>query len=104
MDKKTLDGIKKLPFEDALAKLEKMVGKMESGNLPLEEMMKKFEEGQLLASICNEKLKIAEKKIETLKKRTEGDPQWEPYDITESQTRNAPTSNNSEQAGDDLLF
>ena len=78
---------------------------MESGNLPLEDMMQKFEEGQALASICSDKLKVAEKKIETLKKKTEGEPQWDSYDKDESQTRNAPSDNNAEPEGEeDLLF
>ena len=60
---------KELSFEEALVKLEASVTKMESGNLPLEDMMKAFEEGQTLAAICAKKLQAVEKKIEILKKK-----------------------------------
>ena len=39
-------------FEDALNKLEDIVDKFESGQLSLDEMMKKYEEGSELAKIC----------------------------------------------------
>jgi len=56
----------KLNFEDALAKLEKIVARMEEGNSPLEDMMKDFEEANKLAELCSSKLKEIEGKIEIL--------------------------------------
>ncbi len=41
-----------LKFEDCLARLEQIVGRLESGNLPLEESLKIFEEGVGLARSC----------------------------------------------------
>ncbi len=93
----------KLKFEEALGQLEKIVDDLESGDLSLDLAMKKYEEGQVLSSICGEKLKMAEKKIETLKKKCDNTPEWEPYDKDESQTRNAPADNSSE-TDEDLLF
>ena len=81
-----------LSFEDALARLETCVTTMESGNLPLEEMMKGFEEGQTLAAICSQKLKNVEQKIEILKKKTSAAPEWEEFSNTPAQTRNAPAA------------
>jgi exodeoxyribonuclease VII small subunit len=103
MDKSKIEKLQKLPFEDALEKLENTVGEMENGNLPLEEMMKRYEEGQALAEICGQKLKSAEKKIEKLKKKSDDSPEWEHYDKEESQMRNAPSDDNSDTE-DDLLF
>ena len=91
MDKKQMEELRKLPFEQALELLEGIVSKMESGNLPLEDMMKTFEEGQFLASVCGEKLKAVEKKIEVLKKNADGQTSWESFEETGEALRNAPT-------------
>jgi len=55
-------------FEDALNKLEKIVSKLEEGDIPLEESLKLFEEGIRLSQFCNQKLDEAEKKVEILLK------------------------------------
>ena len=108
----TKEKLDKLSFEDALARLEACVTTMESGNLPLEEMMKGFEEGQTLAAICAKKLKNVEKKIEILKSKTSGEPEWEDFSDTPAQTRNAPVTPqqtaqpipSADINDDDLLF
>lgn len=61
----------KLSFEDALAKLEAIVESMESGEVPLAELLAKFEEGNKLLKVCETRLKDAEMKIEQLKKQGE---------------------------------
>lgn len=53
-------------FEKALARLETIVEEMESGSLSLEDMMKRFEEGQALVKLCAGKLNQVEKRIEIL--------------------------------------
>ncbi|MGQ9509207.1 MAG: exodeoxyribonuclease VII small subunit [Thermodesulfobacteriota bacterium] len=55
-------------FEDALKKLEKIVLRLEEGEIPLEESLKLFEEGIRLSRFCNQKLEEAEKKVEILMK------------------------------------
>ena len=52
-----------------MEKLEKTVQELESGNLNLEDSIKKFEEGMELAKRCNEMLEEAEKKITVLIKK-----------------------------------
>lgn len=51
-------------FEDSLRKLEKLVGEMESGELPLDEMMKRFEEGRKLVAFCTTELEAIRQRIE----------------------------------------
>ena len=63
-----------LKFEAALERLEKIVSQMESGELHLEETLKRYEEGVGLARFCSEKLNEVQKKIELLKKNADG--QW----------------------------
>src|SRR5271157_1158774 len=58
----------KLPFESALSKLETIVESMESGEVPLADLLAKFEEGNNLLKHCEARLKEAELKIEQLKK------------------------------------
>ena len=62
----------KLTFETALSKLETIVESMESGQVPLAELLAKFEEGNKLLKICEARLKDAEMKIEQLKKQKDG--------------------------------
>lgn len=59
----------KLTFEAALTKLESIVESMESGQVPLAELLAKFEEGNKLLQVCEARLKDAEMKIEQLKKQ-----------------------------------
>ncbi len=61
-----------LKFEKALERLEKIVEDLESGNMPLEDALKKYEEGVKLCRICTQKLSQAETKIETLTKSLNG--------------------------------
>ena len=49
-----------MPFDEALKKLETIVESMETGDLPLETMLARFEEGTRLSKICQGKLAEAE--------------------------------------------
>jgi exodeoxyribonuclease VII small subunit len=59
---------KKFNLEKALADLEELVEELESGDLPLEKAMKKFEDGIKLTRGCQAALKEAEQKVEILLK------------------------------------
>ena len=61
-----------MPFEEALKKLETIVEAMESDDLPLETLIKRYEEGVRLAQICQAKLAEAELKIQQLEKDAAG--------------------------------
>ena len=69
-----------MPFEDALKKLEAVVEAMESEDLPLETMIKRYKEGVRLVQICQAKLAEAEVKIQQLEKDAEGDITLKPFD------------------------
>ncbi len=53
-------------FEQAMARLEAIVGELEKGDLPLDESLKIFEEGIRLSKNCLKVLEEAEKKVEVL--------------------------------------
>ena len=70
----------KLSFEAALGKLETIVESMESGEVPLAELLAKFEEGTKLLKLCESRLKDAELKIEQLKKQKDGTVAFEKFE------------------------
>lgn len=62
---------KKMTFEAATDRLSEIVEQLESGEKPLDESLKLFEEGSALVSFCYEKLSSAEQKIKTLTEQEE---------------------------------
>ena len=69
-----------LTFEQAIERLEKIVADMEAAELPLEDVLKKYEEGTRLVRFCNQKLEEAEKKIEVLTKKADGTVAVQPFE------------------------
>jgi len=61
------------PFEEAVKRLESIVESMESGDLPLETLLSRFEEGTRLVKVCQEQLEQAELKIKQLEKNPAGE-------------------------------
>ena len=57
---------KNINLEQSLKDLESLVAELETGELPLEEAMKKFENGIKLTRVCQTALKEAEQKVEIL--------------------------------------
>ena len=68
-----------LTFEQAIERLERIVADMEAAELPLEDVLKKYEEGTRLVRFCNLKLEEAEKKIEILTRKANGAVVTEPF-------------------------
>ena len=63
-----------MKFEDNLKKLEGLVGKMESGELNLDEMIKAFEEGRKLVTECQKDLDSIRQRIEKVTKEGSVEP------------------------------
>ncbi|OOF35635.1 exodeoxyribonuclease VII small subunit [Rodentibacter heidelbergensis] len=61
-------------FESTLAQLETIVSRLESGELPLEESLKEFEQGIQLAQLGQERLKQAEQRIQILLQKSDTAP------------------------------
>jgi exodeoxyribonuclease VII small subunit len=55
-----------LSFEDALQRLEGIVSRLESGQAPLEESITLYEEGARLKTLCEERLKAAQLRVEKI--------------------------------------
>jgi exodeoxyribonuclease VII small subunit len=84
-------------FEKSLERLETVVEEMEGGDLSLEDMIKRFEEGQKLIGFCSKKLDEVERKIEMLVKKDSGEVETVPFE-------DADVSDDDEDEGEAELF
>ena len=82
MSKETTEELK---FEKALERLEKIVEELEAGDIPLEDALKKYEEGVRLSRLLNERLAQAEKKIQILTKSLDGSSKRENFDFEDKE-------------------
>ncbi|MBK8007055.1 MAG: exodeoxyribonuclease VII small subunit [Rhizobiales bacterium] len=67
-------GCRRHALRKALAELEQIVGKLESGNVPLEDSIKIYERGEMLKKRCDALLKDAEARVEKIALDTKGKP------------------------------
>lgn len=67
-------------FEKSFQQLEKIVNRLESEELPLDESLQLFEEGIRLSRFCHQRLEEVEKKIELILADARGEPVVEPFD------------------------
>ncbi len=66
-------------FEESLKQLETIIGKLERGDLPLEESVRLFEEGVQLSNACKADLEAAEGKVQILLKQKDGSRKAEAF-------------------------
>ena|GEM_PF-364579 len=66
-------------FEDMMKKLEDIVSALETGDMPLDESLKKYEEGMKLLRLCRKRLDETKRKVEVLIKKA-GKFTTEPFD------------------------
>ncbi len=62
-------------YEDALAELEQLVGQMEAGALPLEQLLASYHRGAQLLQFCRTRLEAVEEQVKLLE-----DGQLKPWD------------------------
>ncbi|MBP5231718.1 MAG: exodeoxyribonuclease VII small subunit [Clostridia bacterium] len=68
-----------MTFESALERLEQVVRQLESDNVPLDDLMKLYDEGHLLIRFCNEKLANANRKVKLVREQ-DGTAVFEDFD------------------------
>lgn len=90
-----------LTFEQAIEQLEKIVSDMEQAELPLEDVLKKYEEGTVLVRFCSHKLDEAEQKIELLTKQPGGSVALKPFAATAVDTAAGATEKPDDDEDDD---
>jgi exodeoxyribonuclease VII small subunit len=75
----------KKTFEMAMKQLEQIVQDLETGDMPLEKAIKKFEEGIQISKYCSEKLDESEKRITLLMRDSDGKKVFETPFVTENE-------------------
>ena len=75
-------------FESALQRLEEIVRKLDTGDLPLASLLEAYEEGVTLSRFCHAKLEEAERKVEILSKQADGTLKPEPFDEKDDNVSN----------------
>jgi exodeoxyribonuclease VII small subunit len=73
-------------FEQALARLEEIVNKLEQGELALEEALQLFEEGMNISRFCGERLDEAQRKVEMLVKSSQKELEAKPFVVRDEET------------------
>jgi exodeoxyribonuclease VII small subunit len=66
--------VDELSFEDALKELERIVGRLESGDATLDESISLYERGDRLRTRCSDRLNAAQARIEAIRLDAEGNP------------------------------
>ena len=70
----------KKTFETAIEQMDKIVQELETGDIPLEQAIKKFEEGVKLSQLCSKRLDETEEKMSMLIKTAEGQLSTVPFE------------------------
>jgi len=91
-----------LNFEGAMDRLEKIVEQMESGKLPLEDLIVRYEEGMSLVKVCQERLANAEQKIEIIARNSAGKAIVKDFEPTPEPAPPAETVDESESTNDEI--
>ncbi len=66
--------VDEMSFEEAMAELEAVLGKLERGDVALEDSIKLYERGAALKARCETKLKEAEEKVHAITLDASGAP------------------------------
>ena len=91
-----------LNFEAAMDRLEKIVEQMESGKLPLEDLIVRYEEGMNLVKVCQERLATAEQKIEVITRTSAGKLTVKPFEAAPEATAQRPATDEPDSTNDEI--
>jgi exodeoxyribonuclease VII small subunit len=91
-----------LNFEGAMDRLEKIVEHMESGKLPLEDLIVRYEEGMNLVKVCQERLARAEQKIEIIARNSAGKAIVKGFEPTPEPVAPTEAADESEDTNDEI--
>ncbi len=73
--------IETLTFEQALSELEQIVGRLESGQAPLEDSIRMYERGAVLKAHCEKRLEAARLRVEKIVMGAGGQAAAEPAEF-----------------------
>lgn len=76
-------GEQPIRFEEAMVKLEEVVKKLETGDVPLEDAITLYKEGMELSAYCHEKLQDAEKQLISIIDKDDNKTEFDPAEGTD---------------------
>ena len=91
-----------LNFEAAMDRLEKIVEQMESGKLPLEDLIVRYEEGMNLVKVCQERLANAEQKIEVIARNSAGKITVKPFEAAQEAAAPTPATDEPDSTNEEI--
>src|SRR5436190_23869669 len=91
-----------LNFETAMDRLEKIVEQMESGQLPLEDLVVRYEEGMNLVKVCQDRLAHAEQKIQIITRDHAGKTSVKDFAAAEPPIASSAADSMEEKDNDDV--
>ena len=104
MSSKSKPPAAELNFEKAMDRLEAIVEQMESGKLPLEDLIVRYEEGMNLVKVCQERLTSAEQKIEIIARNSAGKPAVKDFEPGAESSNDAKSSDKELKNDEVRLF
>ena len=102
MSSKTKPREAEINFEGAIDRLEKIVEQMESGKMPLEDLIVRYEEGMNLVKVCQERLANAERKIEIIARNSAGKPVVKAFEAAQEPETAVRKANEPESTNDEI--
>lgn len=89
-EKKQNNSIEKMNFEDSIRELTNIVGKIEQGQIPLQDSIEQYEKGMTLIKHCREILLKAEKRIEKISQTEDNEQKDEEVEEVKEDEGNLP--------------
>ena len=102
MSSKPKQSAAELNFESAMDRLEAIVAQMESGKLPLEDLIVRYEEGMNLVKVCQQRLASAEQKIEIIARNSAGKATVKKFEPETEAKIDPQTSDQGEKEKDEV--
>ena len=76
---------KKLTFEQQLEAVEALISGMESGSMPLEESMRRYEEGMAMIASMEKELLSAQQRLTVIRRGAEGEREEAPMEVDDEE-------------------
>ena len=76
---------KKLTFEQQLEAVEALISGMESGSMPLEESMRRYEEGMAMIASMEKELQSAQQRLTVIRRGAEGESEEAPMEVDDEE-------------------
>ena len=76
---------KKLTIEQQLEAVEALISGMESGSMPLEESMRRYEEGMAMIASMEKELQSAQQRLTVIRRSAEGEDEEVPLEVDDEE-------------------